>query len=80
MLSKFYCFKLNLQRWFFSVIIYLLFIIFHSSVSISSKGAPTNIYIQGLESVNQLASEIRLLKEENVSLQNQLKQVTKGTV
>lgn len=65
---------------FFSVIIYLLFIIFHSSVSISSKGAPTNIYIQGLESVNQLASEIRLLKEENVSLQNQLKQVTKGTV
>lgn len=65
---------------FFSVIIYYLFIIFHSSVSISSKGAPTNIYIQGLESVNQLASEIRLLKEENVSLQNQLKQVTKGTV
>lgn len=61
-------------------IIYYLFIIFHSSVSISSKGAPTNIYIQGLESVNQLASEIRLLKEENVSLQNQLKQVTKGTV
>lgn len=55
-------------------------LIFHSSVSISSKGAPTNIYIQGLESVNQLASEIRLLKEENVSLQNQLKQVTKGTV
>ncbi|XP_063316217.1 myomegalin isoform X6 [Pelmatolapia mariae] len=43
----------------------------------TEKGAPTNIYIQGLESVNQLASEIRLLKEENVSLQNQLKQVTK---
>ncbi|KAM9358453.1 myomegalin [Symphorus nematophorus] len=39
----------------------------------SEKGAPTNIYIQGLDSVGQLSSEIRLLKEENVSLQNQLK-------
>lgn len=69
-------------NWIYKDVIFChyLFIIFHSSVSISSKGAPTNIYIQGLESVNQLASEIRLLKEENVSLQNQLKQVTKGTV
>ncbi|XP_031731914.1 myomegalin isoform X6 [Anarrhichthys ocellatus] len=40
----------------------------------TEKGAPTNIYIQGLDSVGQLSSEIRLLKEENVSLQNQLKQ------
>ncbi|XP_038581901.1 myomegalin [Micropterus salmoides] len=43
----------------------------------SEKGAPTNIYIQGLDSVGQLSSEIRLLKEENVSLQNQLKQATR---
>ncbi|XP_035987707.1 myomegalin isoform X6 [Fundulus heteroclitus] len=37
------------------------------------KGAPTNIYIQGLDSVSQLSSEVRLLKEENISLQTQLK-------
>ncbi|XP_056269979.1 myomegalin isoform X4 [Pseudoliparis swirei] len=43
----------------------------------SEKGAPTNIYIQGLDSVGQLSSEIRLLKEENVSLQNQFKQTTR---
>ncbi|KAM7387802.1 hypothetical protein PAMP_024015 [Pampus punctatissimus] len=42
----------------------------------TEKGAPTNIYIQGLDSVGQLSTEIRLLKEENVSLQNQLKQAT----
>ncbi|CAB1422575.1 unnamed protein product, partial [Pleuronectes platessa] len=42
----------------------------------TEKGAPTNIYIQGLDSVGQLSSEIRLLKEENISLQNQLKQNT----
>ena len=47
---------------------------------LSSPGAPTNIYIQGLDSVGQLSSEIRLLKEENVSLQNQLKQASRGTV
>ncbi|XP_029284953.1 myomegalin isoform X3 [Cottoperca gobio] len=41
------------------------------------KGAPTNIYIQGLDSVGQISTEIRLLKEENVSLQNQLKQATR---
>ncbi|XP_039983654.1 LOW QUALITY PROTEIN: myomegalin [Xiphias gladius] len=43
----------------------------------TEKGAPTNIYIQGLDSVGQLSSEIRLLKEENVSLQNQLKQAAR---
>ncbi|XP_068564082.1 myomegalin isoform X2 [Cebidichthys violaceus] len=43
----------------------------------TEKGAPTNIYIQGLDSVGQLSSEIRLLKEENVSLQNRLKQATR---
>ncbi|XP_065811624.1 myomegalin isoform X2 [Labrus bergylta] len=43
----------------------------------TEKGAPTNIYIQGLDSVSQLSSEIRLLKEENISLQNQLKQATR---
>ncbi|KAJ8011611.1 hypothetical protein DPEC_G00060050 [Dallia pectoralis] len=35
-------------------------------------GAPTNIYIQGLDSVSQLSNEIRVLKEENVSLQARL--------
>ncbi|GLD67214.1 myomegalin-like protein, partial [Lates japonicus] len=43
----------------------------------TEKGAPTNIYIQGLDSVGQLSSEIRLLKEENASLQIQLKQATR---
>nr|XP_040040236.1 myomegalin isoform X2 [Gasterosteus aculeatus aculeatus] len=43
----------------------------------TEKGAPTNIYIQGLDSVGQLSSELRLMKEENVSLQNQLKQATR---
>ncbi|KAI9523941.1 hypothetical protein NQZ68_022574 [Dissostichus eleginoides] len=43
----------------------------------TEKGAPTNIYIQGLDSVGQLSSEMRLLKEENASLQNQLKQATR---
>uniref|UniRef100_A0A8C1K416 Uncharacterized protein n=1 Tax=Cyprinus carpio TaxID=7962 RepID=A0A8C1K416_CYPCA len=36
-------------------------------------GAPTNIYIQGLDSVTQLSNEIRVLKEENHALQTQLK-------
>lgn len=49
-------------------------------LSVSPPGAPTNIYIQGLDSGGQLSSEMRLLKEENVSLQNQLKQATRGTV
>ncbi|XP_047442806.1 myomegalin isoform X4 [Mugil cephalus] len=43
----------------------------------AEKGAPTNIYIQGLDSVGQLSSELRLLKEENLSLQNQLQQSSK---
>ncbi|XP_016091230.1 myomegalin isoform X8 [Sinocyclocheilus grahami] len=38
-------------------------------------GAPTNIYIQGLDSVTQLSNEIRVLKEENHALQTQLQQV-----
>ncbi|XP_067240216.1 myomegalin isoform X5 [Chanodichthys erythropterus] len=45
-----------------------------SSVRNGGGGAPTNIYIQGLDSVNQLSNEIRLLKEENHALQNQLQQ------
>ncbi|XP_041847738.1 myomegalin-like isoform X2 [Melanotaenia boesemani] len=35
-------------------------------------GAPTNIYIQGLDNVTQLSNEIRVLKEENLSLQSRL--------
>ncbi|XP_048844750.1 myomegalin-like isoform X2 [Brienomyrus brachyistius] len=38
----------------------------------SRDGAPTNIYIQGLESLTPLANEIRALKEENLALQAQL--------
>ncbi|XP_048063087.1 myomegalin isoform X6 [Megalobrama amblycephala] len=45
-----------------------------SSVRNGGGGAPTNIYIQGLDSVSQLSNEIRLLKEENHALQNQLQQ------
>ncbi|XP_076838222.1 myomegalin isoform X2 [Brachyhypopomus gauderio] len=37
-----------------------------------STGAPTNIYIQGLDTVTQLSNEIRVLKEENLSLQSKL--------
>ncbi|XP_075342190.1 myomegalin isoform X8 [Odontesthes bonariensis] len=43
----------------------------------AEKGAPTNIYIQGLDSVGQLSSEIRLLKEENISLHTQLQQASR---
>ncbi|XP_074523720.1 myomegalin isoform X2 [Halichoeres trimaculatus] len=43
----------------------------------TEKGAPTNIYIQGLDSVSQLSSEIRTLKEENLSLQNQLREAAR---
>ncbi|KAM4605288.1 myomegalin-like [Polymixia lowei] len=35
-------------------------------------GAPTNIYIQGLDTVTQLSNEIRVLKEENMALQSRL--------
>ncbi|XP_046731991.1 myomegalin-like isoform X1 [Silurus meridionalis] len=34
--------------------------------------APTNIYIQGLDTVTQLSNEIRVLKEENLNLQSRL--------
>ncbi|XP_078791019.1 myomegalin isoform X17 [Oryzias latipes] len=37
------------------------------------RGAPTNIYIQGLDTVTQLSNEIRVLKEENIALQSGLK-------
>ncbi|XP_046908013.1 myomegalin isoform X2 [Hypomesus transpacificus] len=41
------------------------------------NGAPTNIYIQGLDSVSQLSNEIRALKDDNLSLQSQLKQASR---
>ncbi|XP_043074784.1 myomegalin isoform X10 [Puntigrus tetrazona] len=43
-----------------------------SSGRSGAGGAPTNIYIQGLDSVSQLSNEIRVLKEENHALQTQL--------
>lgn len=42
-----------------------------------SPGGPTNIYIQGVDSVGQLSTEIRYLKEENESLQQRLQQASK---
>ncbi|GAA6234826.1 myomegalin-like isoform X5 [Lates japonicus] len=39
-------------------------------------GAPTNIYIQGLDTVTQLSNEIRVLKEENLALQSRLQAST----
>ncbi|XP_039671038.1 myomegalin-like isoform X7 [Perca fluviatilis] len=39
-------------------------------------GAPTNIYIQGLDTVTQLSNEIRVLKEENMGLQSRLQAST----
>ncbi|KAM4727582.1 myomegalin isoform 3-T3 [Anableps anableps] len=39
-------------------------------------GAPTNIYIQGLDTVTQLSNEIRVLKEENLTLQSRLQAST----
>lgn len=42
-------------------------------------GAPTNIYIQGLDSVSQLSNEVRVLKEENQALQSQLQEASRGT-
>ncbi|XP_074507165.1 myomegalin-like isoform X2 [Sebastes fasciatus] len=39
-------------------------------------GAPTNIYIQGLDTVTQLSNEIRVLKEENLGLQSRLQTST----
>lgn len=43
-------------------------------------GAPTNIYIQGLDSVNQLSNEIRVLKEENHTLQDKLQLARTGKI
>ncbi|XP_078802300.1 myomegalin isoform X5 [Oryzias latipes] len=45
----------------------------------AEKGAPTNIYIQGLDSFSQISCQVGLLKEENISLQNQLKQAREGS-
>ncbi|KAL2089476.1 hypothetical protein ACEWY4_014164 [Coilia grayii] len=39
--------------------------------------APTNIYIQGLDSVSQLSAQIRVLKEENLGLQSRLDQASR---
>ncbi|XP_008332096.1 myomegalin isoform X3 [Cynoglossus semilaevis] len=39
-------------------------------------GAPTNIYIQGMDSVTQLSNEIRILKQENLTLQSRLQAST----
>ncbi|XP_068174699.1 myomegalin isoform X3 [Antennarius striatus] len=47
--------------------------------STADKGAPTNIYIQGLDSVGRLSSDMRLLKEENLSLQERLKEAREGS-
>lgn len=45
------------------------------ATSSCSPAAPTNIYIQGLDSVGQLSTEIRYLKEEKESLLEQLEQL-----
>ncbi|XP_063057349.1 myomegalin isoform X3 [Engraulis encrasicolus] len=39
--------------------------------------APTNIYIQGLDSVSQLSGQIRQLQEENLALQARLDQASR---
>ncbi|MGH0142880.1 UNVERIFIED_CONTAM: hypothetical protein FKN15_026735 [Acipenser sinensis] len=41
------------------------------------SGPPTNIYIQGLESVSQLSNENRVLREENLGLQARLNQASR---
>ncbi|XP_041446606.1 myomegalin isoform X3 [Xenopus laevis] len=43
----------------------------------ATKGAPTNIYIQGLESLPQLSNENRALREENLSLQVRINQISR---
>ncbi|XP_072537690.1 myomegalin isoform X2 [Salminus brasiliensis] len=45
-----------------------------ASTARDGGGAPTNIYIQGLDSVSQLSNEVRILKEDNHALQSQLQQ------
>ncbi|XP_034412300.1 LOW QUALITY PROTEIN: myomegalin-like [Cyclopterus lumpus] len=42
----------------------------------TGRGAPTNIYIQGLDTVTQLSNEIRILKEENLGLKSRLQAST----
>lgn len=45
----------------------------------TSPGGPTNIYIQGLDSVAQLSTELRYLKEEKESLQKQVEQLEQSS-
>ncbi|XP_066532562.1 myomegalin isoform X2 [Hoplias malabaricus] len=45
-----------------------------ASTARDGGGAPTNIYIQGLDSVGQLTNEVRTLKDDNHALQCQLQQ------
>ncbi|XP_069497430.1 myomegalin isoform X14 [Ambystoma mexicanum] len=45
--------------------------------STKENGSPTNIYIQGLESTPQLSNENRVLRDENLSLQIQLNQLSR---
>ncbi|XP_043941213.1 myomegalin isoform X3 [Protopterus annectens] len=46
--------------------------------AVRGNGPPTNIYIQGLESVSQLSNENRVLLEEKMNLQTQLSQLSRG--
>lgn len=48
----------------------------HQITHVSCPGAPTNIYIQGLDTVTQLSNEIRVLREENLGLQSRLQAST----
>lgn len=72
---------LAVNRDIFDYIFYISFKCIYISAYFSlGGGAPTNIYIQGLDSVSQLSNEIRLLKEENHTLQNQLQQARTGKI
>lgn len=51
-----------------------------SSTSRDGGGAPTNIYIQGLDSVSQLSNQVRILKEDNHALQSQLQQARRDGI
>ncbi|XP_036437312.1 myomegalin isoform X3 [Colossoma macropomum] len=51
-----------------------------ASMARDGGGAPTNIYIQGLDSVSQLSNEVRLLKEDNHALQSQLQQARRESM
>ncbi|XP_031431218.1 myomegalin isoform X3 [Clupea harengus] len=48
-----------------------------ASMGREGGAAPTNIYIQGLDSVSQLSNQIRTLKEENHILQSRLDQASR---